>query len=226
MYLLVKIYLVRHCETEGNLHNAFQGTTDCDITEKGERQLGCLKKRFADIHIDRVYSSPLKRAYKTALAIVGDRALDIEKNPDFIEINGGIVEKMLFSDIPSVYPDFEDIWRSRPHEFAPKDAEPMTAVYERVWQGLKKVIEDKNNEGKTILITSHGATIRNLLCRLSFNDITRLCDTDWSTNTSVTLLICDKDKITVEFANDDSHLTEDLRTESGKILVKKEDTKI
>ena len=42
VHKLVKIYIVRHCEAAGNRQKAFQGHTDCDISEDGAVQLGFL----------------------------------------------------------------------------------------------------------------------------------------------------------------------------------------
>ena len=50
---MTKIYIVRHCEAIGNVKRIFQGSTDLDISETGAKQLEYLKKRFADIPLDR-----------------------------------------------------------------------------------------------------------------------------------------------------------------------------
>ena len=72
---MTEIYMVRHCEAIGNVKRLFQGSSDFDISETGEKQLEYLKTRFKDIPIDKVYTSPLIRAKKTALAVIGDRDL-------------------------------------------------------------------------------------------------------------------------------------------------------
>ena len=51
---MTRIYIVRHCEAIGNIKHLFQGTTDLDITELGEKQLVRLEERVKDIHLDRV----------------------------------------------------------------------------------------------------------------------------------------------------------------------------
>ena len=63
---MTKIYVVRHCEALGNVMRIFQGSTDLDISELGAKQLEFLRKRFKNIELDRVISSPLLRARKTA----------------------------------------------------------------------------------------------------------------------------------------------------------------
>ena len=75
------LYLVRHCESLGNRENIFQGQLDLDISATGEKQLALLALRFRNIPIDAVYSSPLKRAYKTAEAVDLYHSLPIIKLP-------------------------------------------------------------------------------------------------------------------------------------------------
>lgn len=221
MFQTVRIYLVRHCEAEGNLNDTFQGLSDCDITETGALQLECLRKRFCDIRIDRAYSSPLMRAYKTALAAVDNKGIEVEQSDAFTEICGGFMEGMPFKKIFSENPELEDAWDNHPEDFAPQGGEPMRSVYERVWQGLKSVAEDASNEGKTVLIASHGAAVRNLICRLQFGSIEKLSHTPWSGNTAVSLIIYDQNGFHLEYANDASHLPENLRKKKSRLLVAK-----
>ena len=61
---MTRIYIVRHCETVGNIKKIFQGLTDLDITELGSRQLEALSKRFEAIPLDKVFASPLLRTRK------------------------------------------------------------------------------------------------------------------------------------------------------------------
>jgi probable phosphoglycerate mutase len=65
---MTKIYLIRHAEAEGNLYRRIHGWYDGAVTDMGYRQIEALKQRFADIKIDAVYSSDLKRARETAIS--------------------------------------------------------------------------------------------------------------------------------------------------------------
>ena len=63
-----KLILLRHGQSQWNLENRFTGWVDVDLTAEGEAQAsqgGALIKA-AGVHIDRVYSSVLKRANRTA----------------------------------------------------------------------------------------------------------------------------------------------------------------
>ena len=56
---MTTIYLIRHAEAEGNLYRIAQGQANSSITDRGERQIQALARRFADIPIDAVYASAL-----------------------------------------------------------------------------------------------------------------------------------------------------------------------
>ena len=207
---MVKIYFIRHCEAEGNKAKIFQGSTDCDISETGARQLEFLKGRFKDIHIDKAIASPLKRAYKTALVAVEGKGIEVVADPDFTEIHGGFIEGMTFKKIFSQYAELERIWQEEPQNFAPDKGEPMRMVFERAKKAIHKVAEDPDNEGKTILIASHGAFTKCLLCYLVLGDVERLIEIPWANNTAVSLIKYENGKFEVEFFKDDSHIPDDF----------------
>ena len=66
---LTKVIIVRHCQAEGNLKRFFQGSIDTDITDLGKRQIESTAKLLSGEKIDELYSSPKKRAMKTAEGI-------------------------------------------------------------------------------------------------------------------------------------------------------------
>jgi len=202
---LTEIYLVRHCEALGNVSHIFQGTTDLDITDSGAKQLSLLTKRFNNIHIDKVYSSPLIRTKKTAEAIIANKQLNINLCDGLIEIHGGIVEGKPVIETFGKMPDLLDAWDNHPQDFAPENGEKMVDAYARIWNTVLSLA--KENCGKTIALATHGGVLRCLLCRLMFNDINKLKDTPFSDNTAVTKLVFD-DSFNPEiiFYNDITHL--------------------
>ncbi len=206
---MTEIYLVRHCEAMGNVKRLFQGSTDLDISETGEKQLEYLKRRFANIPLDKVYTSPLIRAYKTALAVIGDKGLTPIKCDGLREMGGGIVEGKPFTEAFGENPELAEIWDKHPQDFAPEGGEPMNDAYERIWSTIKEIAAD--NCGKTVACASHGGVIRCLLCRLLYGDISHLAEMGWSDNTAVTLLRFSGEEMPeVVFYNDASHLPPEL----------------
>ena len=206
--ILTKIYFVRHCEATGNVAQVFQGVSDTDITDLGAKQLEFLKKRFENIPLDTVYSSPLKRAYKTALALKNNRDIEIIEHKGLIELNGGIVEGKPIKETFEKMPELADAWQNHPEDFAPQNGESMRHAYERIYNTFLEIA--KKNPGKTVACATHGGVIRCLLCKLLSDDIHNLKNITLADNTAVALLIVDGDDVTVQFYNDASHVLQEF----------------
>ncbi len=212
---MTKIYLVRHCEALGNLSRVFQGTTDLDITDLGEKQLEKLSERFKEIKLDKIYSSPLIRAYKTALAIKGNRDIEIEIYKDLSEIDGGIIEGKPFADTFEKDPVLKEIWLNHPEDFAPEGGEPMRVSYQRITNAFWDIVNQ--NKGKAVALATHGGIIRCLLCKLIYDDISKLITVPLFDNTAVGYIeIDDSNKIELKFTNDYSHLPSDMLRSSSR----------
>ena len=217
---MTKIYLVRHCQALGNKQKLFQGHIDTDISELGEVQLEYLAKRFEDIHIDTFISSPLVRAYKTALAVASTKNMVVNTNKDFIEMFCGELDGKTFAYIFDTYPDLKYAWFEEPENFEPIGGETMRELFARAKRALKEVVDNPENKDKTLFIATHGGFLRCLQCALIYDNIERLKDVPWSTNTAVTLLCCDSEDIKIEYFAEDSHLPEELRTSVARMLPK------
>ena len=213
------IYLVRHCEAMGNHKRLFQGSTDCDVSEIGIKQLEYLKERFKNVSLDAVYSSPLLRAQKTAQAIAYGKGLEIITRKNLAELDGGVVEGKPFIEAFNAIPGLADAWNNHPQDFAPEGGEAMRDAYVRIYDEI--IALANHNRGKTIAAASHGGVLRCLSCRILYNDITRLKDVPWHENTSVTLIRIDDDnKIGIEFFNDYSHVPQEYMPKRNRIITR------
>lgn len=213
------IYLIRHCEAMGNQKRLFQGSTDCDISDTGAKQLEYLAERFKSIQLDAVFSSPLIRTQKTAHAIADYKGLPVNLRENLVELHGGIVEGRPFQEAFSSIEGLADAWNNHPQDFAPQGGEPMRNAYERIYTEILDLAQQNRN--KTIAVATHGGVSRCLMCRILYNDINRLKDVPWCENTAVTLLKIDDDnKIGVEFFNDYSHVPSQYMPKRNRIVGK------
>ncbi len=213
---VTRIYAVRHCETDGNARKIFQGHIDLDINELGVKQLAALGERFKTVKLDKIYTSPLIRAQKTAQAVKGKGAAPIIADEGLIELSGGVYEGMEFSQIGAKYPDFPDIWANHPWDFAPEKGERMTDAYDRIWNIFLRIV--KENTGKNIAVITHGGVIRCLLCRLLRNDIKKMNDIPFGCNTAVNLFeIDDNMNVNVIYFNNSAHLVGDLKNINAEV---------
>lgn len=206
---MTTLYLVRHCEAEGNVLKQFQGSIDADITENGANQLKYLARRFKDIKIDRFYASPLKRAMLTAKSVADIKAMEVEAVEGLSEIHGGVLEGMTFEDIFKIYPQVEIDWDYNPHIFKAPQGESMRQVYDRAVSAINKIIAE--NKDKTVFVASHGGVIRNLMCCFLSVDFNDLQSVGWSKNTGVNIIeIYDNGKVKVVCENSLEHLPQSM----------------
>lgn len=208
--------MVRHCEAMGNVLRLFQGTSDFGISELGAKQLKFLTSRFENVNIDVVYSSPLLRAKKTALAVIGDKNLNMICEEGLAEICGGVLEGKPFAESMRQIGNLAQTWDEAPHEFDAPEGEPMKDAYNRIWETVLKIA--KANKGKTVACATHGGVLRCLSCRILHNDITKLKGVPWHENTAISLIRFDDD-FNPEFIifNDTSHLPQELVNKKSRI---------
>ncbi|MCR5670602.1 MAG: histidine phosphatase family protein [Butyrivibrio sp.] len=150
----MKIYLTRHGQTDYNKHRMMQGRSDIPLNEVGIGQAKSRRELLGDIHFDAVYSSPLKRAVKTASIIGNIPEEDIIKDERIIEACFGKYElknyylcgpKLIsYWGIPEVFP-------------APKGVETIKEMVDRTTSFFKD-LEKENYEN--VLIVCHGGIIR------------------------------------------------------------------
>ena len=65
----MKIYLIRHCESEDDILDCYGGCADFDLTDKGREQAERLAESLVGLGIEKIYTSPYKRAKHTAKAV-------------------------------------------------------------------------------------------------------------------------------------------------------------
>ncbi len=206
---MTRIYIVRHPQAKGNANRIFQGLYNADVTEIGERQLSALAERFKKVEFDVIYTSPLLRAVKTAHAVNKYHNAEIIEYNGIIEINGGDLEAKPWSYFEETYPEKYSEWKNEPYKFVAPKGESMQNVYNRAKESLTDIIS--KNKGKTVVITSHGCTIRNMFCVLHGLNIESLNDINWVENTGVSLIEIEDNTAKFVFKNDLLHLPEDIR---------------
>ena len=74
----MKLYILRHGETDYNNQGRFQGQNDISLNERGKKQAEETKIKLKDIKFDKVFVSPLKRAIETAKIVVPDYNLEVD----------------------------------------------------------------------------------------------------------------------------------------------------
>lgn len=85
----MKIYLVRHGETDWNQAGRLQGQTDIDLDAQGFAQAAGAAERLKEVPFEIAFCSPLIRARHTAETIVGERKITLTTDERLRELNFG-----------------------------------------------------------------------------------------------------------------------------------------
>ncbi|MCE9532444.1 MAG: histidine phosphatase family protein [Planctomycetes bacterium] len=147
------IYRARHGETEWALALKHTGRTDIALTTKGEHEARNLGKRLKGITFDRVLTSPLQRARKTAELAGFASVLEVE--PDLQEWDYGHFEGMLSVEIHKTHPKWHVF-----HDGCP-GGESVADITARIDGLLKRIAKMEGN----VLLFAHGHVLRVLAAR-------------------------------------------------------------
>src|SRR5438874_3675604 len=116
---MLKLYLIRHGETDWNAEGRIQGHSDIELNARGLEQARRLAARMPDEgEFQAIYASPLKRAFRTG-EMIGS-ALNLLVTPDvrLLERSLGQLEGLTMGEIREKYPDVHRAWHDgsvRPH---------------------------------------------------------------------------------------------------------------
>jgi probable phosphoglycerate mutase len=201
---MTQIYLIRHAEAEGNLYRIAQGQHNSLLTDRGWRQVRALEKRFADVHIDAVYSSDLYRTCATASALYKPKGLPLQRSAALREICVGKWEQCTWGDIYREDSEQMYLFSTDPARWHVEGGEDPRLLLERVMREVQHIAAE--NEGKTVVVFSHGYAIRVLLATLQGYAMEEIGKSPTGDNTAVSLLKSGPEGLQVVFRDDNSHL--------------------
>ena len=174
---MIKLILLRHGESQWNLENRFTGWKNVPLTEKGEteaKKAGELLKKH-NIHVDRVFSSVLERANRTAeIAIIQAELNNLLENNKLIMTCSEKLNERDYGDLVGLNKqetadkfgkDQVHIWR-RSYDTPPPNGESLKDVVERVSPYFKENIKPLIDKGENILIAAHGNSLRAMMIEL------------------------------------------------------------
>ena len=152
------LYIIRHGKTDMNTKMLMQGRSDLPLNETGEAQAEEAAERFAamGVRIDKVYTSPLVRAVRTAEIITSDAEIAIDDR--LIEMDYGPYEGM---DLRNPAPEVISFFMDFVNVPAPKGMEPLHEVVARLGSFLEDI--KKEAEKGNILISTHAIAMKGAL---------------------------------------------------------------
>ncbi|MFU0438304.1 histidine phosphatase family protein [Streptomyces sp. BG2AG] len=159
-----RIVLWRHGQTAWNLERRFQGTTDIELTEEGVAQARRAARLLASLKPDAVVASDLRRAAATAAELAAVTGLTVSHDAALRETYAGVWQGLTHEEIVERYGDEYAAWK-RGEPVRRGGGELETEVADRA---APVVLEhaDKLPAGGTLVVVSHGGTIRTTIGRL------------------------------------------------------------
>jgi len=161
---MTKLLLVRHGQTLWNNAFRYQGHTDTELSDDGRSQSEQLSRRLAEIPLQAVYASDLRRALDTAGIIAEPHGLPVQPMAGLREINFGAWEGLTFQEIKNTYRDIAENWHKSPGSVRIPDGETFQELKERAYGTVMDLV--KRHDPGTIAVVTHGGVIRAIICAL------------------------------------------------------------
>ena len=178
------VYLVRHGQSEGNLHDRFIGHTDSPLTELGRKQACMAAQYLKDIPVDKIYSSDLRRAYETAWETARLKEMAVIKTAGMREIYGGEWEEKNFPSLGQFYGEDFSVWCNDFGNARCTGGESVQELRTRIVAEVRRIAEE--NAGKAVMIFCHATPIRVFRAYCDGADAGSMGAIPWATNASVT----------------------------------------
>lgn len=182
----MKIYIMRHGETKWNKRSKLQGQVDIPLAEEGIEQARQTAEGMKDIPFDHIFSSPLKRAYKTAQIVRGNRDIEIVRDDRLKEMSFGVAEGRLIGKVMS-NPALVRYQRFRldPAHFRPaKHGEYFQDVLKRTDEFFQEEIVPLEGKAENILIVAHGCAARSFILNFTKRPLGEFWKTPFGKNCS------------------------------------------
>ncbi|MDP2717729.1 MAG: histidine phosphatase family protein, partial [Candidatus Micrarchaeota archaeon] len=138
----MKLYVVRHCQTDGNASFRIQGgRTPGALTERGRKQLAALRRFFSRERIAALYCSPQARAVSTAKGIGQKKPVLLEA---LKEIDFGAIEGLSHDEVEKSHPKLFDAVFENPDKRFP-GGESLADVQRRLLPLVQKFHQTPGN---------------------------------------------------------------------------------
>jgi 2,3-bisphosphoglycerate-dependent phosphoglycerate mutase len=179
--MLAILVLIRHGQSLWNAENRFTGWTDIDLSKKGENEARDAGEKLENVAFDVVHTSALMRAQRTAEIIIkhNKKSQDIPtyKDERLNERHYGSLQGLNKTETAEKYgAEQVHIWR-RSFDISPPDGESLKMTAERTLPYFKEDVLKHLNEGKNVLISAHGNSLRSIVMfieNISKEDIVKL----------------------------------------------------
>ncbi len=208
---MTEIILARHGETEWNVAEIFRGRIDVGLNETGVKQAELLAEYLSNLKIEAVYSSPLKRALKTAEMIASRNKLEVNIAPGLIDCDFGEWQGLSNQEVQAKYKELYAAWVNHPELVKMPGGESLDDVRKRALVVVDEVVA--KHEG-TVVLVSHRVVNKVLICTLLGLDNSHFWNIRQDTG-AITVFSYERNRFILTKHNDTSFLESVQKTPLG-----------
>jgi broad specificity phosphatase PhoE len=209
----LKIYFLRHGETEYSQTGGYCGDLDADLTAEGVQMAQAFADTYRAIAWEAAYVSPMKRTIATAKPLCDAVGLDMQIRLGLKEIAYGAWEGQSADFVKQQYSEDYINWLAEPAWNPPTGGETAVQIASRASLVVAE-IEEKHKSGN-VLVVSHKATLRVILCNLLGIDLGRYRDRIAILTASVSIVKFDRHGPMLEVLGDRYHIPQSIRDRPG-----------
>ncbi len=209
----LKLYFLRHGETTSSQTGSYCGRLDIDLTPSGIQMAEDFAKTYQNVPWKAVYSSPLKRAIATARPLCDLLNIPMELRHGLKEIYYGEWEGKTPEEVNQNFHDEYVRWLADPGWNSPSGGEKAIDIARRTSEVLEEI--EKTHETGNVLVVSHKATTRIMLCSLLGIDVGRYRDRIAMTVAALSIVEMAENGPLVHVMGDRSHIRTELRQRYG-----------
>ncbi len=158
---MITVHLLRHGQTAWNVERRFLGLTDIALDTVGTEQVHRLAKVFPST--EAVYSSPLLRAWTTALGVAG--AAPLAADSGLVEMHMGVLEGLGADEALQRYSALFQSFRADPSTVVIPEGETLSQAADRMTAAWTRIVVP--SAPQNVAIVSHQMALSALLCRLT-----------------------------------------------------------
>lgn len=203
------IYLLRHGETSASQTGGYCGSSDPELTSAGFLMAKDFARAYGALQWSAIHSSPLRRAVDTAGPLCKKTGLHLKLHDGLKEMGFGRWEGKHPDAVAREFHDDYIRWLTDPGWNAPTGGEQGIGIARKSLQALEEIAHD--NPAGNVLVVSHKATIRIMLCSLLGIDIGRFRDRICMPVGAVSIVEMAHHGPLVHLLGDRSHLRKSLR---------------
>lgn len=166
---MAELLLVRHGETVGQSSIRLYGATDVALAPEGEAQLAAAGRSLAGHRFDRVLTSPLQRARRSAevlLAHVPHPAIPIEPVEAFREVDFGRWEGLTWAEVAERDPEEHRRFAALGLAFTYPEGESRREFFARVRAGVSAIEQAFPTGRERVLVVAHKGVIKGIAATL------------------------------------------------------------